>query len=337
MSNLFNKVACFTDIHFGKKNNSNVFSQDCIRFIDWFIKNSKEFGAETCIFCGDWHNQRTNFNINIFSSYSIEAIQKLVDNFEKVIFIIGNHDMYYKNNRRDVNIMKYTSIYPNVLVVNEPMVVGDVALVPWLIENEHETISQMQCKYMFGHFELPTFLMNERMEMPDEGDGINLGMLSIPEYVFTGHFHIRQRKNNVIYIGSPFGHDYSDSWDDERGCMFMEWGNDPQFLNWKAGPRYRTGTLSKMLANQDDFIKQRNYLKIELDVDITYEERTHILETIEPQVREIQLIPKPKTEHQSTTIDLSNFKGVDETVMAVISEVDTTYSKKMLIEEYNSI
>lgn len=337
MANFFNKVACFTDIHFGKKNNSNIFNQDCLKFIDWFIKNSKEFGAETCIFCGDWHHQRINFNVNTFSSYSLEGVEKLVGNFEKVIFIIGNHDMYYKNTKREVNILKYAQIYPNVKIITEPTLIDNVALIPWLIDDEYKQISEMNCKYMFGHFELPTFLMNQGVEMPDEGDGINSTMLSKPEYVFSGHFHLRQQKNNIIYIGAPFGHDYSDAWDNNRGAMFMEWDNEPQLYNWKNGPKYKTGLLSELIENQDNFIKPKNYLKIEMDVDITYEQKNQILETIETQVREIQLIPKPRNDHKHTKIDLSNFKGVDETVMAVISEIDTSLSKKTLMEEYNSL
>ena len=338
MTNFFNKVACFTDIHFGKKNNSNVFNQDCLRFIDWFIKNSQEFGAETCIFGGDWHQNRINLNVQTFSSYSIEGVKKLVENFEKVIFIVGNHDMYFKNNRRDVCMLKYAEMYPNVQIITEPTLINNVALIPWLIENEHEIISNMDCKYMFGHFELPTFMMNQQIECPDEGDGINKNMLKKPEYVFSGHFHLRQQQSNIIYIGAPFSQDFSDAWDDNKGCMLLEWGEEPLLLNWKGGPKYRTGVLSDLLNNEGNFVKSRNYLKIEQDIDITYEQKAQILEYYEPLVREFQLIPKPRDDHQHTTIDLSTFKGVDETVMAVISECETaTLNKKMLIDIYNSI
>ena len=53
MSQFFNKVACFTDIHFGNKNNSRQHNDDCERFIYWFIEQAKEAGCETCIFLGD--------------------------------------------------------------------------------------------------------------------------------------------------------------------------------------------------------------------------------------------------------------------------------------------
>ena len=47
MTNLFKKVACFTDIHFGLKSNSKVHNDDCMDFVDWFISTAKKEGAET--------------------------------------------------------------------------------------------------------------------------------------------------------------------------------------------------------------------------------------------------------------------------------------------------
>ena len=50
MTQFFNKAACFTDIHFGMKNNARQHNIDCENFITWFIEQAKERGSETCIF-----------------------------------------------------------------------------------------------------------------------------------------------------------------------------------------------------------------------------------------------------------------------------------------------
>ena len=55
-------------------------------------------------------------------------------------------------------------------------------------------------------------------------------MFEHQEYVFTGHFHKRQVKDNIIYTGNAFPHNFSDAWDDERGWMFLEWGKEPEFF-----------------------------------------------------------------------------------------------------------
>ena len=37
-----NKAACFTDIHWGRKNNSELHNQDCLRFVEWFCGEVKK-------------------------------------------------------------------------------------------------------------------------------------------------------------------------------------------------------------------------------------------------------------------------------------------------------
>ena len=92
MEQLFKHVACFTDIHYGLKQNSRLHLDDCHRFVDWFIAESKVRGCETCIFLGDWHHHRASVNVATMNA-SIKDLKKLNDAFEKVYFILGNHDL----------------------------------------------------------------------------------------------------------------------------------------------------------------------------------------------------------------------------------------------------
>ena len=83
---LFKKVACFTDIHFGLKSNSQTHNQDCEEFVDWFISKALEEGAETCIFLGDWHHNRNSINL-ITLDTSIRCLEKLGAAFEQLSLI----------------------------------------------------------------------------------------------------------------------------------------------------------------------------------------------------------------------------------------------------------
>ena len=53
-----------------------------------------------------------------------------------------------------------------ITMVNKITKIDDTILVPWLIGNEWKKVGNMECKYMFGHFELPNFFMNAMVEMP---------------------------------------------------------------------------------------------------------------------------------------------------------------------------
>ena len=114
----FSKAACFTDIHFGNKNNSKQHNKDCAGFVDWFIEQSKD--CETCIFLGDWHHHRASVNVSTLN-HSVENVGKLSRAFERVYMIMGNHDLYYRE-KRDLNSLPYADLFENVTLVEDALV-----------------------------------------------------------------------------------------------------------------------------------------------------------------------------------------------------------------------
>ena len=332
----FNRAACFTDIHFGNKNNSKQHNRDCADFVDWFIEQSED--CETCIFLGDWHHHRSSVNVSTLN-HSVENVGKLSRAFKQVYMIMGNHDLYYRE-KRDMNSLPYAGLFDNVTLVEDMLVQDDIALVPWLVGDEWKNLQKTKCRYMFGHFELPFFKMNAMVEMPDHGS-LNAEHLQGPEYVFSGHFHKRQAKGNVHYLGSPFGHNYADTWDDDRGMMKLEWNGVPEYIDY-PGPRYRTVPLSRLIDEPEKILNQHTYCRATLDINISYEEASFIKETFSQQynVREIALIPSKKEEHTQDwkVVDDIEVENVDQIVYNSLNAVDSEMiNKKILVDIYNSL
>ena len=221
MNNLFKKAACFTDIHVGLKQNSTVHLSDCENYIDWFVDEAKSRNAETCIFLGDFMHHRSSINVRSMNT-SVLILNKLSNNFEKLYFITGNHDLFFRD-KRDLNSIEYARNFNNITIVDEHFLQGNVAIIPWLVGDEWKTLKKLKTKYIFGHFELPHFKMNAMIRMPESGQ-LNVSDLSNVEYVFSGHFHLRQKINNIHYIGNCFPHNYSDVHDYNRGAMFFRMG-----------------------------------------------------------------------------------------------------------------
>ena len=335
---LFKKVACFTDIHFGLKSNSATHNQDCEDFVDWFIAEAKKEGADTCIFLGDWHHNRNSINL-ITLDTSIRCLEKLGAAFDQFFWFPGNHDLFYKD-KRDVHSSAFGRHIPGVTVVEKVTTIGDVTLVPWLVGDEWKTISQVKSRYMFGHFELPLFYMNAMVQMPDHGE-LKAEHFKHQDYVFSGHFHKRQQRDKIVYIGNAFPHNFSDTWDDDRGMMILEWGGKPQFKTWPDAPKFRTIKLSKLLDEKDSIMKSKMYLKINLDIDITFEEANFIKETFvaEHDIREISLI-QDKDDVSLVLDDQadSKFESVDQIVTEQLVAIDSdTFDKKILLEIYNNL
>ena len=336
---MFKKAAVFTDIHFGLKGNSRVHNEDCEEFVDWFIDQAQSNGCETGIFCGDWHHNRNSLNLTTMDA-TIRSLEKLGAAFEQFIFFDGNHDLYYKD-KRDVNSTAFARYIPGIRFIDKITTEDDVTIVPWLVGDEWKKIQKIESKYVFGHFELPSFYMNALVRMPDHGD-LKREHFVNQEYVFSGHFHKRQKQGKVHYIGNAFPHNYADVGDDERGMMILDKENnkEPEYINWPNCPKYRTVKLSELIDNADTIIKNKMYLRVTLDLPISYEEASFIKETFINQYncREITLIPQKQLEEISTELDIAQFESVDQIVSNEIAELDNNnYDKSMLLQIYNGL
>jgi len=336
---LFKKAAVFTDIHLGMKGNSRVHNQDCEAYIDWYIKQAKANNCETGIFCGDWHHNRNSLNLTTMDT-TIRLLEKLGESFEKFYMFAGNHDLYYKD-KRDVKSTEFAKHIPGITMVDEMQVIEDVALVPWLVGDEWRRIEKLQAKYLFGHFELPSFYMNAMVQMPDHGE-LKSEHFKNQEYVFSGHFHKRQKQGKIHYIGNAFPHNYADAWDDDRGMMILDRENDaePEYINWPECPKYRTVKLSQLIDEKDSLIKPSMYLRVTLDIDISFEEATYIKETFIDtyNCREITLIPQKHIEEINTDLDIEQFESVDQIVSNEIQAIDSEqFNKKLLLDIYNEL
>lgn len=337
MSNLFKKAACFTDLHLGLKSNSIVHNQDCEDFIDWYIEEAKKEGCDTGIFLGDWHNNRNTLNI-VTMDYSLRALEKLGQSFDQFFFFPGNHDLYYRD-KRDIHSVEFGKYIPGITVVHKPMTVGDVTMCPWLVSEEWKTVGKKSAKYIFGHFELPSFFMNAMVQMPDHGE-IQLDQFKGYDLGFSGHFHKRQSRNNMHYIGNAFPHNYADTWDDERGMMILEWGKQPVYKNWDNAPKFRTLKLSQLIDDADNILKSKMHLRVTLDIDISYEEASFIKEQFisNYDIRELTLIPEKKEVEINTNIDVQAFESVDQIVSNQLVNIESeSYDTNVLLEIYRNL
>jgi hypothetical protein len=184
------------------------------------------------------------------------------------------------------------------------------------------------------------FYMNAMVQMPDHGE-LQPEHFKHQEYVFSGHFHKRQNRGKIWYIGNAFPHNFSDTWDDERGMMILEWGGTPQFINWDNCPKFRHVKLSELLDQKDQIMKSKMYLKVNLDIDITFEEANFIKETFtnEYDIREISLI-QDKVSLDTSVEDNpdTKFESVDQIVTESLVAVESEqFDKKILLEIYNNL
>lgn len=289
MNEKLKKVAMWTDIHFGKKNNSNQHNQDCLDFVNWFCDNvQKDSEISHVVFMGDWFENRNSVNV-MTMNYAQEALRRLNSLGLPVYVIIGNHDLYHRENRK-IFSTKVFDEFSNVTTVSEPTVVDGMLICPFLFKNEYPgLVKYNKLKYWLGHFEFRNFVVTGSDRMMEHGpehkafDG--------PTYIFSGHFHKRQAKDNIIYIGNCFPMDYGDAWDDKRGMSILDTSNDDvDFIDWEDCPKYRKIKLSDVLEGRFDF-PSKCRVRCTIDTDIGYSDAQQLREelTKELNLREFSL------------------------------------------------
>jgi hypothetical protein len=182
--------------------------------------------------------------------------------------------------------------------------------------------------------------MNAMVEMPDHGE-IQVDSFGGFERVFSGHFHLRQQKRNINYIGNCFPHNFADAGDEARGMMTLEWGSDPVYHSWPGQPLYRVIKLSEAIDHGARIFRPNMHVRVELDIDISYEEANFIKETFvrDHQLREMALIPVKKN---SVDTDLApgnvHFESVDQIVTDQITNFESEfYDNALLLKIYQNL
>lgn len=278
------KVAMFTDIHFGKKNNSTQHNQDCLDYVKWFCsKVRKDADISHVVFMGDWFENRNSVNV-MTMDFAGEAVRELASLNLPIYIIIGNHDLYHRENRK-VFSTKIFNEFTNITLVNEPILIENKILVcPFLFKNEYPSLVQYSnIPYWMGHFEFRNFVVtgsDRKMEHgPDHKQFTN------PTYIFSGHYHKRQSNDNVIYIGNTFPMDYGDAWDDARGLAILDTSNDEvDFMDWDDCPKYRKVRLSDVLSDGSLVFPEKCRVRCTIDVDIAYSEAQSLREEMIKQL-----------------------------------------------------
>jgi hypothetical protein len=287
---------------------------------------------------GDWHHQRAAINVDTLS-YSLTNLEKLSKNFDITYFLLGNHDLYYKETR-EVSSMAFARNIERIEIISKPIVKNNVALIPWLVGEEWRTIRDIKSDYTFGHFELPNFLMNAMVKMPDTAE-IQHDDFNQQRQVFTGHFHKRQIQDNIQYLGSPFAHNYADADDKNRGMMVLEYGNDPQYINWLEGPTYKVIKFSELINNTDAVLELDMHVRVMIDVEVTYEELNFIKKEFIKQykLRELSIMQDPKSLQDDTNEGVEvQFESVDTIVLNQLSTIESeSFDRELLRKIYQDL
>jgi DNA repair exonuclease SbcCD nuclease subunit len=342
--------AYMTDIHFGKKANSQQHNEDCLKFIDWFCDQVKKDGKiDYVAFLGDWNENRSALNIATLN-YSYQGAKKLDALGVPVYFVVGNHDLYQRHTR-DVHSIIHFQEFKNFILIDQPTVVksieNEALFVPYLFHDEYPSLTKyLSMPYWAGHFEFKGFeVTGYGMILPVGPDPKDF---KGPKHIISGHFHKRQANDNVIYMGNAFPMDFGDAGDSGRGMMvFDHVKQEPVWTDWVECPMYIKTVLSDVLDGKI-VLPTEARVKCLVDLGISFEESNYLRKhyTEKAKLREFVLEESPEitaaiTDTEVKSVDMSKYdklSTVDDLVRQMLTDVESDHiDNQMLIQIYTNL
>jgi len=352
------KTALFTDIHYGAmdadKEKGLVHNMDNDAFIDHFVESVKaDPEIDSICMLGDWNQHRTAINLHTLK-YAYEGMKKLDELGMPIYIILGNHDLYKKNDRT-IHSLCFFEQFDNVVLFEDPTVMKqknkkfkDVLMCPFLMHGEETELMQfLKVPLWFGHFEFNGYdVTGYGMQMTG---GIDPKLFSQPDLILSGHFHKRQRAakgKNICYIGNPFPTNYGDVGDEDRGfCTYDFRTNELEFFEWEGAPKYIKTTLSDILDGEVT-IDERSYVKCIVDQKITYEESAALQKdlkelynprtfSLEESAELLELITDTESSKDYTNDDMAT---VDDMVVEMLTDVESeSLDNEVLVAIYKGL
>ena len=163
------KIVILTDTHFGARSDSLIFNEFFYDFYENqffpYVKSHPEI--TTFLHMGDCLDRRKYINYKIAKDFRERFIRGLDELNIPCHFIVGNHDIYYKNTL-EVNCYNELALPERSSVYSEPTIVTignyDMAFIPWLTEENqsqfYSLIGEPGVQIAFGHLEVSGFEMH---------------------------------------------------------------------------------------------------------------------------------------------------------------------------------
>lgn len=210
------KLAIISDTHFGHKNDSLFFLEESLKYFEeQFFPYLLQNKIKNVIHMGDLMDRRKYINFNTLHQVKDKFIRFFSDNDIKLHITLGNHDTFYKNTNFINSINELFGDSDNIILYDKPTELQfetlKIGIVPWITnDNENDCLDFLQttsASILVGHFEINGFEVVTNIR---HSSGSDSAMFSKFDKVLSGHFHLRQSKSNIHYLGTQYELSFGD-------------------------------------------------------------------------------------------------------------------------------
>lgn len=266
------KITMSTDWHFGKSHGR--FDKVIFKGIKAQCEYAKKHNITTMINLGDILDVKQSISTSTLNVLA-KTFKLLNDTFDEVYILVGNHDMSKRTYDSAGHNLHIFDGYPNIKLIDVPTnckIMGmDFYLLPYLPVEKMKDHIFPKADYMCGHIEVQGFMLNQFVKA-EEGVDKNL-ITKQYDHVFLGHFHKRQTRGKLSYIGSICRFFYGED-DEERGWTILDTENgDITFVEYQH-PRMYKFKASALIEEEDlsSIFNVGDNLKLVIDMSLKYSE-----------------------------------------------------------------
>ena len=275
------RIYVLGDLHIGIKNASIEWSEIqstylLESFIDSIEKDGFDPDQDILVQVGDWHHVRESTNIRIMG-ISLNIAKTLCSKFKKGVHVIlGNHDVYYKDQNDVHSLIGFDKMFDNFYLYESPEELNidshKFLMLPWIESTDkfRSAINRYKkSRYIFCHADVKGANLSKTTKLDH---GVEYDELSEFTRIYSGHIHIRQDKNNVLYVGTPYQMDRGDS-GNVKGFYVLDLNDDgvnERFIENKFSPTFIKHNIRDILNMSLDEIKDifnNNFVDIYIDHD----------------------------------------------------------------------
>lgn len=209
------KLAILGDAHAGVRDGNTLMMEHQLRYLcEVFIPYCVEHDIRRIIQTGDMFDVRRHTNTAVLHEWKRRFFDLLKAHDLQMFMYVGNHDAYYKNTLTPNTLEEHLRGYDNIVIFDEPaewqMGGRKFMFVPWICsENEEacmKAIRGFDAEICFGHFEI----VGAKMEGSVCTEGLALSTFDRFKLCISGHFHIKGKYENVLYVGTPYQMSWAD-------------------------------------------------------------------------------------------------------------------------------
>ena len=220
------KIALLGDAHIGARSDAIAFHTFFEKFYGYFFQVLEEQKIDTVIQLGDLWDRRKYINFNSLSLSRKYFFDELKSRNIKMITLLGNHDVTFKNTLEVNASTLLLNEYDNITVIDKPTTLNvhglDLAIIPWICADNYldcfNEINTTKAEICMGHLEIQGF---EHYRGHVAEAGLTADSFNRFDSVYTGHFHHRSTRGNITYVGTPYEMTWQD-YGDPKGFHILD-------------------------------------------------------------------------------------------------------------------